>query len=147
MLARAAWLRVSEKLTTIKKDATGKCPIDDALVAIESDPAVLYHLLPCPLKGGGGGGGPPKPGDKRKSGDDQDSDKKGKGKGKGSKAPASIKDLNHNTEDGHRICWNYNIKGKGCKYAKPGGSCKRGMHCCMICFDHHPQFECKKNKA
>lgn len=144
---RAAWLRISEKLTTIKKDATGKCPIDDALVAIESDPAVLYHLLPCPLKsGGGGGGGPPKPGDKRKSGEEEP-DRKGKGKGKGSKAPASIKDLNHNTEDGHRICWNYNIKGKGCKFAKHGGTCKLGLHCCMICFEHHPQFDCKKNKA
>ena len=142
---RAAWLRVSEKVTSIKKDTAGKCPIDDALVAIESDPAVLYHLLPCPLKQVPG---PPRPGDKRKSGDDHDGEKgKGKGKGKGLKAPAAIKDLNHNTDAGKRICWNYNLKNKGCKFAKSGESCKRGVHCCMVCFGSHPQFDCKRDKA
>ena len=115
--------------------------MDDALVAIESDPAVLYHLLPCPLKQVPG---PPRPGDKRKSGDDLDGEKgKGKGKGKGSKAPAAIKDLNHNTDAGKRICWNYNLKNKGCKFAKTVESCKRGVHCCMVCFGSHPQFDCK----
>ncbi len=45
---RAAWLRISEKLTTLKRSAGGDLPLDQALQEIEGDPAVLYHLLPCP---------------------------------------------------------------------------------------------------
>ena len=44
--------------------------------------------------------------------------------------------------DGSRICWNFNIKNKGCKFAKPGAKCKRGSHSCMKCFKDHPQFQC-----
>ena len=140
---RAAWLRISEKATSIEKDIDGKCSIDDALVAFESDPAILYYLRPCPFRPG-----LPKPGDKRKSNYEHDGEKgKGKGQGKGLKAPASIKDLNHNTDGGQRICWNYNLKNKGCKFAKAGELRKRGVHCCMVCFGSHPQFDCKKVKA
>jgi len=45
--------------------------------------------------------------------------KKGKGKG-GKGAPQEIADLDHNTPNGDRICWNFNLKNKSCKYAKAG---------------------------
>ena len=135
---RAAWLRISEKLPTLRRSAGGDLPLDQALKDVEGDPAVLYHLLPCPGTHGA-----------KKNTDKEDNPKKkrkytgkGKGKGKSSKVPAEIKDLNNNMPDGSRICWNYNLKNRGCEFAKPGAKCKRGSHSCMKCFKDHPQFQC-----
>ena len=78
---RAAWVRISEKTSTLKKSPDGSCALDKIFPELESDPAVTYHLLPCP------GRSTPvnddkKENKKRKGGDSEDSDKK-KGKGKG----------------------------------------------------------------
>ena len=72
---RAAWIRILEKVSTLKKGGD-----------VESDPAVTYHLLPCPGKN------IPNPGDKikgdkppkRKVHEDERAERK-KGKGKGGK--------------------------------------------------------------
>jgi len=141
---RAAWVRISEKTSTLKKSADGSCALDKIFPELEGDPAVTYHLLPCP------GRTTPSNDDKdkkdkkkRRVGDHEDADKKkGKGKGGGKGAPAEIRDLSHNTPKGDRICWNFNLKGKTCKYAKAGSKCKRGVHCCMICYKDHPYHQC-----
>ena len=45
---RAAWVRISEKTPTLKKGPDGSCTLDKIFPELESDPAVTYHLLPCP---------------------------------------------------------------------------------------------------
>ena len=49
------------------------------------------------------------------------------GKGSG-KAPSELQDskLKHNTAEGARICWNWNLA-KGCSFAKAGQSCREGV--------------------
>ena len=139
---RAAWLRISEKLTTLRRSAGRDLPLDQALKDVEGDPAVLYHLLPCPGTHGDKKNTDKEDNPKRKRKDNDDDKGKGKGKGKSSKVPPKIKDLNNNMPDGSRICWNYNLKNRGCKFAKPGAKCKRGSHSCMKCFKDHLQFQC-----
>ena len=139
---RAAWVRISEKASTLKKGPDASCALDKIFPELESDPAVTYHLLPCP-----GRSAPvnddKKENKKRKVGDSDETDKKkGKGKGSGKGVPAELRGLSHNTPGGDRICWNFNIKGKTCKFAKPGSKCKRGVHCCMVCFKDHPYHKC-----
>ena len=143
---RAAWLRIAEKVTSLKRLAGGGLPLDGALKDIESEPAVLYHLLPCPGKSDDRVGDDPKIKKKKKRKHDDDSPPKGGGKGKTANIPAEIKDLNQNMPDGARICWNYNIRSKGCKFAKAGQKCKRGSHSCMKCYKDHPQSSCGDDK-
>ena len=139
---RAAWLRISEKLTTLRRSAGGDLPLDQALKDVEGDPAGLYHLLPCPGTHGDKKNTDKEDNPKKRKYNDDDKGK-GKGKGKSSKVPAEIKDLNNNMPDGSRICWDYNLKNRGCKFAKPGAKCKkRGSDSCMKCFKDHPQFQC-----
>ena len=116
-------------------------PLDKIFPNLESDPAVTYHLHPCPGKSAPTTDviKPPK----RKGQEDDPSDrKKGKGKGGGKGPPQELRGLNHNTPKGDRICWNFNLKNKGCKVAKAGSKCKRGVHCCMICYKDHPYHKC-----
>ena len=49
---RAAWVRMSEQVKTLRRDSSGNVPLDDALGRLLSDPHVLFHLLPLikPLK-------------------------------------------------------------------------------------------------
>ncbi len=135
-------MRISEKLSTVKKGTDGISPLDKIFPTLESDPAVTYHLLPCP-----GNSAPvqnPDKPTKRKVAEEDPADRK-TGKGKGSKgAPQELRDLNHNTPKGDRICWNFNLKNnKGCKFAKAGSKCKRGVHCCMICYKD-PYHKCNE---
>ena len=138
---RAAWVRISEKTSTLKKNSNGDCALDKVFPELESDPAVTYHLLPCPGRAAPADDVKIKKKRKGNEGDDVEK-KKGKGKGGGKGAPAEIRDLNHNTPKGDRICWNFNLKGKSCKFAKAGSKCKRGVHCCMICYKDHPYHQC-----
>ena len=150
---RAAWVRMSELVTSLKRDAAGNLPLDDAFGKMESDPQVLFHLLPLPGKKTlMADAGDPYRGRGRGRGRGQG---RGKGDGKalqqgskrdssgGFKKPAELSDesLHHNTSDGGRICWNYNMK-KGCSFAKHGEKCKRGAHVCMKCLKPHPLYEC-----
>ena len=150
---RAAWMRLSELVPSLKRDDAGRLPLDEAFEKMESDPQVLFHLLPMPGKralsseGGelhkGRGRGRGK-GTSKGRGD-------GKGAGQGAKRdaaggfkrPTELSDdsLHHNTSDGSRICWNFNLK-KGCSFAKAGEQCKRGYHVCMKCLQPHGLLAC-----
>ena len=118
---RAAWLRISEKLTTLWRSAGGDLPLDQALKDVEGDPAVLYHLLPCPGTHGDKKNTDKEENPKKKRKYNEDDKGKGKGQGKSSKVPAEIKDLNNNMPDGSRICWNYNLEKSWMQVCKAGG--------------------------
>eukprot|EP00439_Symbiodinium_sp_Y106_P081486 s2168_g20.t1 len=148
---RAAWVRMSEQVKTLKRDSAGRLPLDDALGRLTSDPHVLFHLLP--LKNSESK--PEKP-DKPPKVPHVDPDKKRKPNGSnkqdsGNKAqkaelPDELKNVNGlkmTTEAGEKFCWPFNCK-KGCKFAKAGKSCRRGLHACMRCGKNHSLQECKE---
>ncbi|CAE7340175.1 unnamed protein product [Symbiodinium sp. CCMP2592] len=137
---RAGWVRMSEQVKSLRRDSSGNLPLDDALGKLTSDPHVLFHLLPLkssevkpdkPDK-------PPKlphgdPDKKRKpnSPNKQDSGNKVQK----AELPDELKNiagLRMATEAGEKFCWPFNCK-KGCKFAKAGKSCRRGIHACMRC--------------
>ncbi|CAE7790276.1 unnamed protein product [Symbiodinium sp. CCMP2592] len=110
---KAAWVRMSELLTSLKKDDAGNLPMDAALDKLQYDPKIMMHLAPLPgakWKGDGKG-------DK---GTKRDADGKpklpphrpGKGAGKG-KCPEALSDsrLKHNcSKTKKRLCWNFNLQ-------------------------------------
>ena len=141
---RAAWVRLAELVHTLKRDASGDLPVDKAFPSLQMDTQIIYHLAPLPgaainpnrKKGDGK--------DRKRFSQDADHPDGKKGKGKGVPAPLQESGLKHEcSKSGVRICWNFNLKDRGCKFAKPGEQCKRGLHVCMRCEQHHPLFECK----
>ncbi|CAE7487214.1 unnamed protein product [Symbiodinium sp. CCMP2592] len=145
---KAAWVRMSELLTSLKKDESGNLPMDAALDKLQYDPKIMMHLAPLPgakWKGDGKG----------EKGIKRDADGKpklphrpNKGTGKG-KCPDVLSDsrLKHNcSKTKKRLCWNFNLQA-GCKFAKAGESCKRGLHLCMFCEQPHSLLQCPAYKA
>ena len=148
---RAAWVRMSEQLKTLRRDSSGNLPLDSALDRLTSDPHVLFHLLPLRSSESK----PEKP-DKPPKVPSNDPDKKRKPSGSnkqdsGNKAqkaelPDELKNvtgLKMTTEAGEKFCWPFNCK-KGCKFANSGKSCRRGIHACMRCGKNHSSQECKE---
>ncbi|CAE7035503.1 unnamed protein product [Symbiodinium sp. CCMP2592] len=145
---KAAWVRMSELLTSLKKDDAGNLPMDAALDKLQYDPKIMMHLAPLPGAKWTGDG----KGDK---GTKRDADGKAKlphrpnkGAGKG-KCPEALADsrLKHNcSKTKKRLCWNFNMQA-GCKFAKAGESCKRGLHICMFCEQPHSLLQCPTYKA
>eukprot|EP00435_Cladocopium_sp_Y103_P073792 s107_g45.t1 len=138
---RQAFMLLSERLTTLKKDAAGKTAIEKELMNVLSHSSVCFHLLPL-AKGAG-----PKPVPKAKAGADtnrkrsrsrspvnvrQQAKGKGGGKGKGSKSkrgrgpnvPEALINKALQTKDQKRICWAFNLP-NGCSMAAPGAACDR----------------------
>ncbi len=133
---RAAFGKIAEKISTLKRDSSGELPMDKELANLESDSSINFHVLPVPngkIKKNPPAIKPAKP----------DKIKKGKGKGKG-KSPKELIGLSHNTDGRERICFNFNLA-HGCKFAKAGKACKRGKHVCVQCFADHPQHACKND--
>eukprot|EP00435_Cladocopium_sp_Y103_P041695 s2024_g11.t1 len=96
---RAGWIKISEKVLSLKRTAEGGLPLDAALDALQSDPAVMFNLMPLPAdkanasvkasdssQTDSGGGKPLKVRKTEKT--------KGKGKGKKTKVKALIKGKN-----------------------------------------------------
>ncbi|CAE7276538.1 unnamed protein product [Symbiodinium sp. CCMP2592] len=145
---KAAWVRMSELLTSLKKDDSGNLPMDAALDKLQYDPKIMMHLAPLPgakWKGDGKG----------EKGIKRDADGKpklphrpNKGTGKG-KCPDVLSDsrLKHNcSKTKKRLCWNFNLQA-GCKFAKaaaveadsfiaeamsPPVSTQAANHACML---------------
>ena len=141
---KEAWLRLAEKLTDgVKRRADGVLPLDEELRGLQSDPKVVFHLLPLPhtpvstyhISGDGGDDSWPEP--------------KGKGKGKGKlkrkwkapkNMPAPLAGKQSETKSGKPLCWNFNLE-HGCKSGvAAGGKCDKGLHLCMEpgCQKPHP---------
>ena len=158
---RQAWIRLAEEVPSLKREPSGDLPLDLAFPRLQMDPQVAYFLQPLqgksllrfnasdedaphsPWKGRGRGRG--KGGGRKRNVDGglkTESGAKGSGK-----APSELQDgkLKHNTAEGTRICWNWNLA-KSCSFAKAGQSCKRGAHVCMFCLGPHSLQQCKTYK-
>ena len=139
---------MAELLGSLKVDPAGKLPLDMALDNLQTDPRVMISLVPLPgpsLKKGDGkknpNSGNQSSGKRDSSGNPKKGDSKGAGK---SRVPEGLSDpaLKHNcSKTNKRLCWNFNTK-PGCKFSKPGESCKRGLHLCMSCEGAHSLLQC-----
>ena len=151
---RAGWVKMAERLLSLKRKADGTLPLGQALTALQSDPPVMFHLVPLPIEKGTtqlktaapkADDAAPKPFNVKK----KDKLKPAKGRGKGAKGKPSAKGkmpteligLHQQDKSGRRMCYNFNMH-KGCDQAKAGQSCQKGMHSCMKCFGAHPAYQC-----
>ena len=141
---RQAFMLMSERLTTLKKDATGRMPIEREITNVLNHSSVCFHLLPL-AKGSGTKTPPqktPKEPAKRSRSPSRTKPRgqpKGKaaGKGKGGKnkrgrgpnVPEALIGKTLQTKDNKRICWAYNLA-NGCTKAAAGAACDRGLHVC-----------------
>ena len=146
---KEAWLRLAEKLSDgIKRKADGTLPLDAEWMALQSDPRVVFHLLPLPL------GNPGSSSDataisnlSHEISAGNKGDGKGHGKGKLKRKwrapknmPAPLVGKRSETSTGKPLCWNYNLE-HGCKSGiGGGGKCDKGRHLCMEpgCQKPHP---------
>ena len=140
---RAAFLKISETLSTTKMKADGTMPLTDAFNEILREMSVAFHLLPLPTKPSSTTGEKrpsehsPSSSKKPKSDHEPSRKSKGRGSGKGKRpnknrgpnVPKALIGKKLETNDGRRICWPYNLPG-GCKDAAVGGECSRGVHVC-----------------
>ena len=151
---RAGWVKLAEKLTTLKRQPDGVLPLDKALGDLQSDPGVMFHLIPLPADKSAAA----KPASSDPKRDDVASkpsnvrkkDKKSqKGRGKGNKGkpaskgkmPTELIGLHQQDKAGRRMCYNYNLA-RGCDLAPAGQSCQKGSHTCMRCFGAHSAHQC-----
>eukprot|EP00435_Cladocopium_sp_Y103_P007410 s3328_g2.t1 len=148
---RQAFMLMSERLTTLKKDSAGKTAIEKEIMNVLSHSSVSFHLLP--LAKGGNIKTPaqpaqpkttaaetprkrsrspsrqkPRPG-KGKGGGKGKTGKGGNRRGRGPNVPELLIGKALQTKDQKRICWAFNLP-NGCAKASPGGSCDRGLHVC-----------------
>ena len=153
-----AWVRLAEKTPDgIRRTAAGVLPLDTHIPHLETDPRVVFHLLPLPALSAApsnSSGGPHlRPTMHGKS--DGKADGKGWNKGGATKkrkwrapqnTPAPLKDKQHQTSAGKPLCWNFNLE-RGCSEAKAGACCKKGYHLCMEpgCQQAHPLHKHKYN--
>ena len=126
-------------------------PADKVLTDLMEHPKVQYLLLPLPGSSASHAGSSsgldnnrrPSPYDSGNRKGSSKGSKGNKGSGKGGKTQLSLppqcatKDANNRP-----ICFGFNSG--GCKYAKAGARCKRGMHVCWKegCFKPKPFGEC-----
>ena len=142
---RAAFMLMSERLTTLRKDAAGKTALEKELPLVLNHSSVSFHLLPLaraqaqPAPKQTAKPGTAKPGAKRAKSESPTPTRpkaKAKGGGKGKKkrgrgpnVPEALINKAKETKDGRRLCWAFNLPG-GCSKATPGGTCERGVHLC-----------------
>ena len=139
---RAAWLHIAEKLTTLKRDEHGAAPLEQELQKVLAHPSVSFHLLPLSVKAAAEKPiqpkGPQQPKRTRSRtpprlpGPAPKTKGKGKGKnkrGRGPNIPRGLIGKALQTKAGERLCWSFNL-GQGCKEAKAGEKCPRGLHLC-----------------
>ena len=129
---RAAFLKIAENITSLRRSGTGVLPLDAQLPTILLDPSVTYHLLPLPAGASSSGQGrdddkPDRP-PKRPHDPPRRPPKKG-AKRTNFSVPKELIGKTHQTPKGHRLWWGFNLP-CGCKDAKPGGKCAKGLHLC-----------------
>ena len=135
---------LSERLTTLKKNAEGIPGIEREIKNVLNHSSVSFHLLPLAK------GQQPKIQPKKETQPSRQRSrspsrtkpkpqpkKPAKGKGKGGKSkrgrgpnvPEPLIGKALQTRDGKRICWAFNLP-NGCSKASAGQSCERGLHVC-----------------
>eukprot|EP00435_Cladocopium_sp_Y103_P052177 s900_g16.t1 len=137
---RAAWIKMAEKVTTLKRKADGTLPLNVALDELQTDPSVMFHLMPLPMERAAVQG---KPQNHQRPNSDgtkvppiQEKPKnkggnKGKGKGKSKptskgRMPVELVGLHQQDKAGKRLCYNFNLQ-RGCDLAAPGAACVRRL--------------------
>ena len=106
----AGWVRLAEKIDTLKRQPDGKLPLDSAWDQLRSDPATVLHLLPMPMAKSTERPSKPTPAT-RKDGANKTHDGPAKGRGKGKnrgknrgKMPVELVGLHQAMKSGKRIC-------------------------------------------
>ena len=147
---RAMWVRLAELCVTLKRNSRGSLPIDLTLPTLVTDPQVVYRLLPVSSSAQASGAGAPtnKPNNpkvppKRKNEVPDKPDKNAK------KEPPTLPEALAGAKvlsfKGEKMCWPYNIAGKGCKNPVKKGRCRLGHHHCMKCGSpKHAFHECQQ---
>ncbi len=144
---RAAFLYLSERLTTLKRNAAGELPLDLLLPTVLIQPTVAFHLLPLSGPTGKSSSSNKSTVSERKRSRTPTRPQpknKGKGKGKSKKGirgpnvPSALIGKALETPQKKRLCWAFNLP-NGCSAAKPGETCSKGLHVCAEpgCFKHH----------
>lgn len=133
---REMWtILARERKGSLKADAAGKIPLDDAVTALIHDPRITMHLLPHPSSFKHDPGKADSDVSKKKGGGDPAKIKKRKTRAEKS-CPEELKKFNLKCDHGN-ICWAYNQSG-GCqnKTKDKPARCFRGVHVCANC--HKP---------
>ncbi len=152
---RAAFTKLIEDNTPIRRDVGLLRPLDAALEAALASYEVTFNLIPLPKIHTPG---PKGDGDKWRPSPyyNSDGDRKGHGKGKKGKRkkgknksemlPKAFWGRDCVSMDPHhrRLCFNYSL-GR-CDRAADGGSCDSGFHLCMRRGCHAPHPECKHDE-
>eukprot|EP00435_Cladocopium_sp_Y103_P035379 s386_g9.t1 len=121
---RAAWIKMAERVHSLKRAADGALPLDNALDELQVNPSVVFHLMPVPQDRQqaptktppvhaheAGGGQPLNIKKKDKFGKNQQKGgNKGRGKGKGKPAskgrmPLELVGLHRQNKAGKRLPW------------------------------------------
>ena len=139
---QAVFSRLAETLTTLKKNAAGECPFENALKNVLGHPSVAFHLLPMAVKTTSSaipvhkdhlkkpGTPPPPPAAKKVAGKAKGKGKgRGKTRGRGPNVPKPLIGKAMETSSGERLCWPFNMS-SGCPDAVSGKACSRGLHLC-----------------
>ena len=149
---KEAFLRMAEKLTNgIKRRADGTNPMDTQFQELQSDPKVVFHLLPLPMSSSSHSSNSNRDTKGNTSAAPMTNQGKGQGfggKGKGKKRkwraprnmPPALANKQSETKNGKPLCWNFNLP-HGCSSGKPAGDqCDKGLHLCMGpgCQKQHP---------
>ena len=145
---RAARMRLAELTPDgLRRDAAGAMPLDSLWSRLETDPKVIFHLLP--REGGSQKRSSESSGNQEQAPTPPKKPRKGTGKGKTkalkepSNLPEELAGLSSWTKTGKRRCWGFNMA-SGCTQAKVGQACPKGLHHCMRCGGHHPAHSCPK---
>ena len=143
---RAAFIFLSERLTSLKRDARNRLPLDVSLPELLGQPTVAFHLLPLAATSAKSTttAKPPTPKKRSRTPNrhvktkSKGGSKGKKGKQRGPNVPAGLINKALETPQKQRLCWAFNLP-NGCSGAKPGESCAKGLHVCAEpgCFKPH----------
>ena len=141
------FVRLAEKTRgalTARPD--GSKPLQVQLEALKSHPQVQFCLIPAPKSARFQPYEPPEGRSDRAAGGKKGQPPKGKGAqtsgggGKGPSTPFELPPGCSSQHEGKPVCFGFNCK--GCKFAKPGKRCRRGLHVCWKCFAPHSYTAC-----
>lgn len=127
------WTILAREHFTVKPNAHGDKPLDQAIEKLRSDPRVVMHLMALlgrslPAE---------KPSSSASAANRVQPKKKFRLGKQGRTAPAvpeELKNLYQRTTNGKPICWAFNLS-SGCQQQTGGNppSCSRGAHVCAFC--------------
>ena len=149
---RAGWIRLAERIDTLRRAPDGSLPLDKAIDELRTDPSVVFHMMPLPMPRAQEKPAATKPTKKESPQKPPSNHAKGHGKGKGKnknnkgKMPLELVGFSQTTKSCKRVCYNYNLA-RSCPYAEPNKECSKGMHVCIKCGGAHPLHQCSNTTS